>query len=232
MIHVLVPSALAAARQTISPPLRKILWRSLGLTILLLGTIWYLLTRGLGYLLAAHPLSHDYPALDTILVVLAGTGLVVGLLYILPVVSAFVAGWFADDAALVVEATDFPADRPGRPLPIARAVAYALRFTGLALLVNLVALALILVPGVNVVAFFGANAYLLGREYFDLAAMRFHSPAEAVALRRAFFGTVLGAGAVMAALMLVPILNLATPIFGIALMVHVQKRVAARAGRP
>lgn len=232
MIHVLVPSAFAAARQTISPPLRKILWRSLGLTILLLGAIWYLLTRGLRYLLSAHPLSHDYPVLDTTLVVLAGTGLVVGLLYILPVVSAFVAGWFADDAALIVEGTDFPRDRPGRPLPIGRAVAYALRFTGLALLVNLVALALILVPGVNVVAFFGANAYLLGREYFDLAALRFHAPAEAAALRRAYFGTVLGAGALMAALMLIPILNLATPIFGIALMVHVHKRVAARAGRP
>jgi len=40
--------------------------------------------------------------------------------------------------------------------------------------------------------------------------------------------TVLAAGALMAALLLVPVLNLLTPLFGIALMVHVHKRLAAR----
>lgn len=232
MIPILVPSAVAAARQTLSRPLRAILWRSLGLTVLLLAAVWYLLTRVLRYLVDTHSLSTDHPSLDTLLVVLAGTGIVVGLLYILPVVSAFVAGWFADDAALIVEATDFPADPPGRPLPVGRAVIYALRFAGLAIVVNLVALALIVVPGVNVVAFFGANAYLLGREYFELAALRFGTTQDAGRLRRDHRGTVLAGGALMAGLMLIPIVNLATPLFGIALMVHVHKRVAARRARP
>jgi CysZ protein len=36
-------------------------------------------------------------------------------------------------------------------------------------------------------------------------------------------GTVLAAGAMLAALILVPFVNLLTPLFGVALMVHVHK---------
>ena len=41
--------------------------------------------------------------------------------------------------------------------------------------------------------------------------------------------TVLLAGAMMAGLLLVPVVNLLTPLFGIALMVHVHKRLSGRA---
>jgi CysZ protein len=81
---------------------------------------------------------------------------------------------------------------------------------------------------VNVAVFFGANAYLLGREYFEMAAGRFRSMPEAAQLRREHRGTVFLAGMMMAGLVLVPIANLLTPLFGVALMVHVHKRIAAR----
>ena len=48
---------------------------------------------------------------------------------------------------------------------------------------NLIALLLLLVPGVNIAAFFVVNGYLLGREFFEFAAMRHRSPDEAKALR-------------------------------------------------
>ncbi|HKH28700.1 MAG TPA: sulfate transporter family protein, partial [Sphingomicrobium sp.] len=140
-----------------------------------------------------------------------------------------VAGYFLDDAAEIVERTDFPHDPSGQALPIGRAVLYALRFAGLSLLVNLAALVLVFVPGVNLMAFFGANAYLLGREYFEMAAARFQPLPEAARMRVENRLTVLAAGALMAALLLVPVLNLLTPLFGIALMVHVHKRLCARA---
>ena len=48
--------------------------------------------------------------------------------------------------------------------------------------------------------------------------------------------TVLLAGAMMAGLLVVPVVNLLTPLFGIALMVQVHKRLSGRAlpdrGRP
>lgn len=226
---LVVPSAYAALRQILSPPLRHLLWRTLGLTALLLGLFWYGLTQGLGAWLRAHPLSDQYPIIDSVLVFLAGAGLVVGFVYILPAVSAVVAGAFLDDAAGAVERSDFPADPPGRPLSLGRSVASGLRFGLLALGVNLVALMLIFVPGVNVAAFFGANAYLLSREYFEMAAARFRPMEDAARLRRENRGTVIVAGMLMAGLMLIPILNLLTPLFGIALMVHLHKRIARRA---
>lgn len=228
---MIVQATFAALRQTASAPLRRILLRSLGLTILLLLGIWVALTNGIGWVLKAYPVTAAYPAVDAVVVFLAGAGLLIALAYLLPVVSALVAGFFLDDAAAVVERTDFPADPPGRPLPTGSAILYGLRFAGLALLVNLAALALFFIPGVNIAVFFLANAYLLSREYFEMAAARFRPIPDAARMRRAHRPAVLGAGAVMAGLMLVPILNLVTPIFGIALMVHMHKRIAGREAR-
>lgn len=228
----IVPSAFAALRQVFSPPLRHLLWRSLGFTILLLGLAWWALVKGLGAWFAGHPLAEGWPMLDATLVFLAGAGIFIGFAYLLPAVSALVAGAFLDDAAQAVESSDFPADPTGRPLSLGLSVAYGLRFAALALGVNLVALLLLFVPVVNVVAFFGANAYLLSREYFEMAAGRFRPIAEAKRLRRENRATVLAGGAVMAALMMVPIVNLLTPLFGIALMVHLHKRIARRLPPP
>jgi CysZ protein len=52
--------------------------------------------------------------------------------------------------------------------------------------------------------------------------------AEAGAMRRHYGGTTLLAGVLLAGLMVVPVLNLVTPLFGIALMVHVHKSLSRR----
>ena len=94
----------------------------------------------------------------------------------------------------------------------------------LAVLVYLVALPSLLLAGFGAVIFFLATAFLLSREYFELAAMRFRSPAEARQLRKANQSTVFLAGLFIAAFVSIPILNLATPLFGTAFMVHMHKR--------
>jgi len=58
--------------------------------------------------------------------------------------------------------------------------------------------------------------------------MRHHSVDEAKRLRKTYRGTVFVAGMLIAAFVLVPIVNLATPLFGMALMVHVRRMVDAR----
>jgi CysZ protein len=228
MLSAVLPSAFAALRQILSPQLRGLLWRTLGLTLLLLGLLWYGLSRLLAAFVATHPVSADYPFINGVLVFLAGAGLLVGLLYVLPVTSALVAGFFLDDAALIVERTDFPSDRPGQAISLGKSIGYGLRFAGLAVLVNAVALMLIFIPGVNIVAFFAANAYLLSREYFEMAAARFRTVPDAARLRRENRATVLTGGALLAGLMLIPIVNLMIPLFGIAFMVHLHKRIATR----
>ena len=89
-------------------------------------------------------------------------------------------------------------------------------------------LLLLLVPGVNVFAFFIVNGYLLGREFFEFAAMRFLPETEAKALRRRHAGTIFLAGLVIAAFLAVPLFNLLTPLFAAAMMVHLHKMVTAR----
>ncbi len=95
----------------------------------------------------------------------------------------------------------------------------------LAGLVYLISVPFLLFAGFGAVIFFLATAYLLGREYFELAAMRFRPPAEAKHLRKRHQGTVFVAGMFIAAFVSVPILNLATPLFGVAFMVHMHKRL-------
>jgi CysZ protein len=83
---------------------------------------------------------------------------------------------------------------------------------------------------VNLIAFYVGNGYLLGREYFELAAMRHIPAAEARRLRLANRGTVFLCGLIIAGLASVPILNLLTPLFATSFMVQIYKRLAARAG--
>ena len=47
-------------------------------------------------------------------------------------------------------------------------------------------------------------------------------------LRSKYAGTIFGAGLVIAAFLAVPLLNILTPLFGAALMVHLHKAIQAR----
>ena len=111
-------------------------------------------------------------------------------------------------------------------LPVGRAMLEGVKTAGLAVLIYLCCAPFLLLAGFGAVLFFLATAYLLGREYFDLAAMRFHPVAQARALRRANRATIFIAGMFIAGFVSIPILNLATPLFGTAFMVHMHKRLA------
>ena len=158
--------AIDAFAQIFTPPFRATLWKSLLLTIGVLAAIWIALDRFGGSLIRVEP-----PWMATTLHLALGIGLVVGLAFLVAPVTSLVAGFFLDDMAAIVERTVDPAAPQGAAAPAGEVALFTLRFAGLSLLVNLFALALLLVPPVNVVAFLGANGYLLGREYFELAAM-------------------------------------------------------------
>ena len=167
-----------------------------------------------------------------IVTIAAGLGIVLGSIFLMPAVTAVVASVFVDDIAAEVERTHYPDDPPGRPVPLTGAVAEGAKTAGLAVLVYLCALPFLLLAGLGLVMFFVATAFLLGREYFELAAMRYRSPAEAKALRKRHGSTVFGAGLLIALFVSIPIVNLATPLFGTALMVHMHKRLSGRAYKP
>jgi len=72
------------------------------------------------------------------------------------------------------------------------------------------------------------NGYLLGREFFEFAAMRFRPPAEARAFRSKHSSTVFMAGLLIAGFLAIPFVNLLTPLFAAGLMVHLHKKVSKR----
>ena len=65
-----------------------------------------------------------------------------------------------------------------------------------------------------------------GRVIFEGQERVFASPAEAKAMRKDNAGIIFIAGLVIAAFVSIPIVNLATPLFGMAFMVHMHKRLS------
>lgn len=214
-------AAIQAFGETFSPPLRKILLKSLGLAFLLLIVLGMVLQGAITHLVAL-----PYP-FDMALAVFSALGLIAGAVYLVPPITSLVASLFFDEIAEQVERRNFPNDAPGRALPITTAALLSLRFFGLVLLVNICALLLLIIPGVNIGVFFIANAYLLSREFFELSAMRFRPIAEARALRKENALRVFLAGLIIACVVFVPILNLITPVFATAFMVRMHKKISA-----
>jgi CysZ protein len=146
----------------------------------------------------------------------------------MPAVTAFVGSFFVDEIAEEVERTNYPMEPPGTALPLFRALIEGINTTLLTVIVYLVAVPMLFVAGIGLVVLFLANAYLLSREYFLLAAMRFRPPDEAKAMRRAYRGQIFLAGLLIAMFVSIPIVNLATPLFAMAMMVHLHKRLSQR----
>ncbi|BAB51807.1 cysteine biosynthesis protein CysZ [Mesorhizobium erdmanii] len=224
-------AARIAALELLSPPFRAVFIKTLGLTVLALVALWFGLTSLVEWL--------ALPWLQTLLPgipswagwlggIIAAIALAFGMALLVAPVTAVIAGLFLDDVAEVVERTDYPRDPVGRAMPALRSLLLAIKFLGVVILGNILALMLLLVPGINIAAFFIVNGYLLGREFFEFAAMRFRPEDQARALRRQYAGTVFLAGLVIAAFLAVPLLNLLTPLFAAAMMVHLHKAISAR----
>src|SRR5215471_20475870 len=232
----MIDAAFKALSQMFAPALRHVLLKAVGLALILIVIIGILMQRVLaawaesganwaeqatGF--APHAV---WATLAWVLSIMAGLGIITGALFLMPAVTAFVGSFFVDEIADAVEREYYPAEPPGRALPFVRALIEGIQFALLALLVYLCALPFVLFAGLGVVILFLANAYLLGREYFELAAMRFRSPDEAKTMRKANSAYLFTAGMFIAAFVSIPILNLATPVFAMAFMVHVHKKLS------
>jgi CysZ protein len=217
----MLEAALRALRDTFSPELRKVLWKALGLTIALFVLI-FMAVQAAFWMLA----GFAWPWLETMIAIATGLGLLAGLFFLMAPVTALFAGLFLDDIADLVERKHYSRDPAGSPMPVAQAVLTGLRFGLLVLAVNLALLPTLLL-GIGAVAMVLANAFLLGREYFEMVAMR-HMPAdEARRLRKENSPRVLAAGFIPAFLVVIPLVNILTPIFSTAYFVHIFKRIHA-----
>ena len=229
-------AAFKALSQILSPPMRSILWKSVGLALVLIVAISIALQRLLAWLAtmgemwAEGMVGPDYSTVLNVFAwivsIAASLGVVVGAIFLMPAITSLVASFFVDDVADIVEREHYPAEKPGVALPVGRAMAEGVKTALLTVLVYLIALPFVLILGAGFILFFFATAWLLGREYFELAAMRFRTPQEAKLMCKQHSMTVFTAGMFIAAFVSIPIVNLATPLFGMTFMVHMHKRLS------
>jgi CysZ protein len=216
----MIADALDAFAEIFSPPFRRVMWKSLALTAAIL------VLAGLGLDRLALSFAHVGPAwLSAILSVVVAFGLFVGMIFLAPPTASLVASFYLDDVAAMVERTIDPHGPPGRPLPLAPSVMMGIRFAVLSVVVNVIVLTLTVFTGIGLASFFVLNGYLLGREYFELAAMRHVSAADARFLFQRHWPMVFIGGAFVSGFVVVPVLNLLTPLFATAVMTRVYRRI-------
>ncbi|MEG6508053.1 sulfate transporter family protein [Methyloligella sp. 2.7D] len=215
----MINAAIQAFHDLFTPPFRSVALRTLFFTIALLA----LLIAGLEWSFGHFVALPDW--IESTIQWLGGLVLVVASMFLIPAVSSLIAGLYLDDIALTVEETHYPQDAPGHEMPVAESVWLAVRFFFVVIGVNILILFLLLVPGINLIAFYLGNGYLLGREFFEMVAMRYMPAKDAKALRQQNGVYVVLCGMIIAAFASVPILNLATPLFATAFMVHAYKRL-------
>lgn len=221
----IIAAARLAAGDVSSRPFRKVLWRSLGLTVFLFVAMFAAIQFALSYL--------DFPQYswaEPVIAIVAGAGLILAFVFLAVPVTAIFAGLYLDQIAELVERTHYADDRQGRSPPAALSLFLGLRFGLIALLVNLLALPFLFL-GIGAIVMVLANAYLLSREYFEMTSLR-HMPRQAAAsLRREHSRSIYLAGLLPATLALVPGANLVVPMFATSYFTHIFKSLApSRAG--
>ena len=184
-----------------SPPLRAMLWKSIALALALIVVVGIVLDRLIVWLIGAGSASVETTLGPHAPWPVDRAGLAAlgrrrprhhrRQRMLMPAVTAVVASFFADRSPTKSSASIIRPIRPARRCRYGSHLRRAPRRRCLRSSIYLFAAPLLLFAGFGAVIFFLATAWILGREYFELAAMRFRPPARgarrcASATRRRF----------------------------------------------
>ncbi|MGP1357049.1 EI24 domain-containing protein [Roseicyclus sp.] len=213
-----------------------VLAAGLGLTVALLIGFFFLFVTIIGWVVPESftlPWNIEITWVDNALT-WAGVPLmlVLSVFLMVPVASAFI-GLFLETIAAAVERKHYPNLPPARSIGVLEGLLDALKFLGVLIAVNLVALvAYLLVPPLAPFLFWIVNGVLLGREYGQLVALRRSDAAGAAAFRRRHRPTLFAAGVLMAVPLTIPVVNLLVPILGVATFTHIHHRLSGVSSPP
>jgi CysZ protein len=210
--------------------LRAALWQiagwSVGLYIvLMIAMFWWLDAANLG-IWAQRQLSWLPPGLiDVATWLIAFLAFVALFWFSFIIVAQNVAAFYLDGVVDRVETIDYPG-LPGAPgSSVVNDVTAMLRFTAVLLVLNVAALPFyilgLFIPFLSIAIFYLLNGYLFGREYAEVVALRRMPQKEAKAWRVANRGRVWAAGAIIALVMTLPVLNFLGPVIAAAFMTHI-----------
>lgn len=208
-----------AIRQLSDKEFRSILLRSLSLA---LAVFLGLFTVAWFFLLEVN--LPNFWLVEKIVNILGGLALLFLISILFPAIASFFVTLFLDEIADAVEARYYSNIPPSGVVSLLKTIFLALRFTGLSLVLNLIALPIYLItfwfPPIAFSLFFCLNGYLFGREYFELVATRHLSIPNMEVVRKANMRRLFTAGVIITFLLTIPIINLFAPIIGVAAMVH------------
>lgn len=136
------------------------------------------------------------------------------------VVAMTVSGFMVETVAAAVERRRYPGSPPPRVQGWGQDAVLGLRFLGLVVAANLLALPLLLVPPLGEIAFFAVNGYLMGRQYFEQTALRHLPPPVVRQLYRRTRTRIFCGGLIIAFISVLPAVNLVVPVLATAFMLH------------
>lgn len=227
---MILASFFKAIAQLPDPRFRSVLWRGIGLTIALLVGLY----AGLLWLiewLTEEPITLPGVGEVTWVGDLLGWGslgliIVMSIFLMVPVASA-ITSIFLDEVAQAVEDKHFP-NLPDVPhVTFWDGLRDTVNFLAVLIAANIFAFVLYAIfPFAAIFIFYALNGFLLGQEYFQLAAMRRIGRARAKELRKQHQLKIWLAGCLMAVPLSFPLVNLVIPILGAATFTHLYHAVS------
>jgi len=208
-------SLLRAFGDLLAPRIAGILGASVALGVACFAGVWWSLDAALiGWM------GYSAEAAPWWLAWLGGSAVVLLAWFTFPMVAGAFVGLFLERIARIVEERHYPGLPPAKGLPLVAALRAAVRFLLLVVAMNVALLVFGLLPALYPFAWLLGNGWLLGREHFELVALRRLDVAAARALRRRHRVALLVGGCALAGLSLVPLLNFVAPVLGVAFFVH------------
>ena len=226
---MIIRAFIMALSQIGDPRFRRVLFLGIGLTFALLVGSYAGLLGLVNWMVgeeATVPVLGKVEWLDDLLSFSSFIFMMVLSVFLMMPVASAITSMFLDEVAQAVEDEHYRRlpEVPG--VPFLDALRDTLSFLGLLIVANIVAfivgsLLFFLFPPAWAIVFWGLNGFLLGREYFTLAAMRRIGRVKAKQLRSQHMGTIWLAGILMAMPLSIPIVNLFIPILGAATFTHI-----------
>jgi uncharacterized protein involved in cysteine biosynthesis len=209
-----------AVAQLPQPEMRGALIRSVAWACLVFVLLWWGLAA-----LFDHELVRDERWIRILAGILGAFAAPVVTWLLFPSVVLMILGFYSEAIIQAVERRHYPnLATPSESRQVANLWS-GIRLALIGLVLNIVALPLyLLFPGLNLVLFLGLNGYLLGREYFDVVALRRVDWRAAQRLWRSHRMIFILSGVVVAGLFALPVVNLVAPIIGLAAAVHLVER--------
>ncbi len=218
---------LTAAVRALSILTERSCWKVVRRGILITAGVFAVLIAGVWWILAEVTVF-KIGWLDNALDILGGLSALVLTWLLFPAVATLMMTLFLEKIFAAVESRHYPGLPPTRAQPLSESIAIVVRLTAALVVINLIALPVYLIPGLGPVAAYLLNAYLLGREYFELVAIRRLDKRAVHRVRKGNRVRIIGAGLLIVLLFSVPLLNLLAPVVSAAFMLHVFQGLSAR----